>query len=380
MNLTLRKYLLPIHRWTGLTVGLVILLMAITGAAIVFRSELEPVVNRSLLTVPACTERVPLDVITQNAAAARPTATLDYIRMVAAEEASAATIPATMVRFTDQVFVYLNPCSGAVLGQRARYGGFLGTIEQIHRFRFMENGNLITSTSVILFAIVLVIGGVAIWLPATMRGLKSSLKFNSKLAGPARTLNLHKTVGFYASLIILASALTGLPQAAEWYRNGLYKITGSPLPPALPKSEAPAPGVQRLTMEAAWQKAREMVPSPKDILIHYPRKKRDPYDMYIIAPDAPHPNARTYLNLDAYTGKVLSYTPYAENTLGHKLYFWTLSLHSGEVGGLAGQLILLCGALSVPVLAYTGFSSYLRRRKRAEASSALASSFTRRPV
>lgn len=49
MNTAMRKYLLPLHRWSGLTVGVVVTLMAVTGAAIMFRPQIEPVLNESLL-------------------------------------------------------------------------------------------------------------------------------------------------------------------------------------------------------------------------------------------------------------------------------------------------------------------------------------------
>lgn len=369
MKPIIRKLLLPLHRWTALTVGLVIVLMAITGAAIVFRSALEPVVNKQLLTVDACRERVPLDTLTSNAAAVRPQAKLDYVRVVAPED-GAARIPAAMVRFTDQNFVYLNPCTGAVLGQRHRYGGVLGTIEQVHRFRFMENGSLITGTSAILFGIVLIIGGAVIWWPATLGGLKTAARFNPRLTGPARTLSLHKTVGVYAGLVLLVSILTGLPQAFEWYKNGIYTMTGSK-PVKIPKAAMPA-GAQRLPLEALWQRAQLLVPEPKDMLLHIDSKPGNAADMYLVARDAPHENARTMLYLDAYTGKTVKFIPYAQSSLGHKLYFWSLSWHSGHIGGLFGQLLLLVGALSVPVLAYTGISSYLRRRARTAAARAAA--------
>ena len=58
MSATVKRGVLKVHRWTGLTVGLVILMMALTGSVNLFRPQLEPVVNRDLLTVPACSERV----------------------------------------------------------------------------------------------------------------------------------------------------------------------------------------------------------------------------------------------------------------------------------------------------------------------------------
>ena len=74
------------------------------------------------------------------------------------------------------------------------------------------------------------------------------------------------------------------------------------------------------------------------------------------------------LYLDPYTDKVLRHVPYAQSSAGHKLYFWMLSWHMGMVGGdttsALTPIVLIFGALGVPVLAYTGTSSYLRRRFR----------------
>jgi vanillate O-demethylase ferredoxin subunit len=362
MNLTFRKIVLQCHRWAGLSVGLVMVLIGVTGAAIVFRPQLEPVLNQTLLTVPACTGRVALDTLAANASAARPGATLDYVRLLAGDD-GAARIPAAQVRFTDQTFAYLNPCTGAVLGVRARYGGVLGVIEQVHRFRFMRHGSLITGTSTIVFAIVLVLGGLFMWWPAKLRAWQHAVKFDARIAGAARTLSLHKTVGLYASLIVLVSGLTGLPQAFDWYTHGIYALTGSPQPAKAPKS-APPSGAPRLPMETFWQTAQSLVPQPSEALLHYPGKARDAVEIYLIARAAPHPNARTMLFLDAYTGKTLEFTPYADSSLGNKLYFWALSWHTGRVGGVFGQLLLLLGALCLPILAYTGIKRYFSRTRK----------------
>jgi uncharacterized iron-regulated membrane protein len=54
--------------------------------------------------------------------------------------------------------------------------------------------------------------------------------------------------------------------------------------------------------------------------------------------------------------------PYSRMGSGSRLYFWMLSLHTGEVGGLFGQLVLWLGAMGALVLGYTGISAYIRRR------------------
>jgi vanillate O-demethylase ferredoxin subunit len=82
---TVRTLVLQAHRWTGLTVVLVLVFMAITGSLIAYRPHLEPIVNSELLTVPACADRVPLDTLAANARAAQPAGELDYIRITGSE-------------------------------------------------------------------------------------------------------------------------------------------------------------------------------------------------------------------------------------------------------------------------------------------------------
>ncbi len=117
-------------------------------------------------------------------------------------------------------------------------------------------------------------------------------------------------------------------------------------------------------METYWQKVQSLVPDPAEALIHFPVRPRDPVEIFAIERGAPHANARTMLFLDAYSGEVLRFTPYAQSSLGHRAYFWTLSWHTGMVGGFAGPLVLISGALALIVLAYSGVTSFLRRALR----------------
>src|SRR5438876_3419855 len=118
-----------------------------------------------------------MDTLASNARAVHPAGGMDYIRILSPDE-GATRIPAVQVRISEpgdfQHDVFLNPCSGAVLGQRDRYGGWLATIEQLHRFLFMEGGSLITGANALLFAIVLLGGGVYMWWPRRLRGLRSA--------------------------------------------------------------------------------------------------------------------------------------------------------------------------------------------------------------
>ena len=361
MSTVIRKYLLPLHRWTGFTIGLVVLLSAITGLTLIFRDQLEPRVNSDLFTVTGCVSRLPLDTFINKAKEARPDSVVDYIRITRDSTIKEAK-PSIIIRYTDQNFIYLNPCSAEILGFKHRYGGTFGVIDQIHRWRFMKNGSLIVGTSAILLGLVMVLGGMVLVFTGFRKSVKEIFILKKGLIGLPRLIDLHKTVGVYIGFVLLLSVMTGLPQAFDWYKRGIYTITGSEMNNG-PKRINPPENGEMVSIEEIWRNAQSLVPNSMDALIHYPSAKDEVVEIFMIPEDAPHINARSYLYVNPYDNSVLKFTPYKENTIGFKIYFWTLSWHTGRFGGIIGKLILLSGALGLMFLAYTGTTSYLKKRK-----------------
>src|ERR1700722_913997 len=98
--------------------------------------------------------------------------------------------------------------------------------------------------------------------------------------------------------------------------------------------------------------------------LYFPKKDTDPIYIYAVAEDAPHVNARSFLYVDAYSGKVLRYDPYSSQSFGQRMYLWTLPIHLGQVGGLTGRLIAMAGTLAMAGLVVTGGWLYYRRKFR----------------
>jgi vanillate O-demethylase ferredoxin subunit len=130
----------------------------------------------------------------------------------------------------------------------------------------------------------------------------------------------------------------------------------------------------RVPLSAVWREIGEFTPHPREVLIHIPYKPADPFEIYVIAADAPHANARTYLYLSSQDGSVMKFTPYADMGAGDKIYYWMLSIHTGEIGGVFGQTILALGASGVLVLGFTGVRTWFRRRANRKRSRPAASS------
>lgn len=355
-----REIILRIHRWTGLTVGIALIFVAITGLTMVFRPQLEPLVDGGLRKVSSCTQRLRLDAQVEKARALHPAGGIRQL------EISNGGFGATVVRFADLQGYFVDPCNGAILGQQHRWGGFFNTVERLHRWRYIDNVDVaetIAGSLALVLALAMVAGGLTVWWPSGQRQWKSAFTLKLRLKGAAFEINLHRTLGVYASVILLATTLAAQTFTFDWARQLVFAVTGSPPPAKKPASSA-ASGAMR-PMEMFLARTLETVPAARDITLIYPRKPGDSVEAAVIERDAPHPNAKTLVNLDAYTGEVLLFQPYATSSAGNKVYRWLASLHMGYIGGLAGRIALFLGVMAVPVLGYTGIRSYLRRRVRA---------------
>jgi uncharacterized iron-regulated membrane protein len=355
MSPVFRRRLLGFHLWAGLSAGLVLSIMAVAGAVMIFRPQLDPVVNRDLFAVEPGTQRVPLDTLAENAIAAYPGRTVNFVRFW-----SEPRLPA-MIRCTNSDQIYLDPWTGRALGLQNRYRGFFGRAEDIHRFLGLGQtvGKQITGAAALLLLFI-VVSGLLMW----TRPVRRAPRAPSRGQGPARAqlLNAHKILGIAAGVVIFASAVTGLPHAYDWYEHALYRLSGSPLPEP-PKPPAAPANAPRLPVEQLWQRVAEKVPQYHSANVYFPRGPSQVAEVWIVAANPPHPHARGTAFVDAVTGQLLEFTSYENSSLGHRIYYVMLSLHLGQWAGWPGQVILLLAVLCVPLLTVTGAWAYFKRRR-----------------
>ena len=353
MGSHMKKLLTWSHRWIGMTIGLVMVFLAITGAGQAFRWQLEPVVYKDLLAAPAC-QRLPLDTLLAAAKEAHPGANAESLRFYPGGDETAA------VRFSDREIVYVNPCSGTLTGEQSVFGGVFGTLEYVHRMMFLGNFKLWSGVPTLITFLFLVIGGLALWWPRSWRAAKRSLKIDTRLTGTAFLVNLHKSVGVYAVLVLLPMSFFGTAMAFDWVKQGIYWATGSDLP--MGRKDSTGDARPALSLEDLWLKAEPMLDGPRDVTI---RLSRGPVQMGVIEASAPHARARSEIVLDGSTGEIRRFTPYAQTSLASKVYNWGVAIHTGQAFGVAGAFIVFTASLAVPVLAYSGIASWLRRRRSA---------------
>jgi ferredoxin-NADP reductase/uncharacterized iron-regulated membrane protein len=363
-----RRTVLWLHTWVGLTVGLALLFLAVTGGVLVMRPHFEDFLNRRLVDTPACANPLPLDTLAATARLAHPGDKLDKIELTPDASRSVGLL------FSNKDYVYVDRCTGRVLGQQNQYGGLFGVIDGLHRFRFVDNGRKIAGVLNAMALVFILAGGLFLWWPRNRKLVRAAFTFNWKRPGMARTLNLHRFVGIYAVALLLALVITGVPLSFDWAKALIADVAGSstenPPPPLADhpiKDKAAGSRPRAMKMEDLWQRIRADAPTMTWAGISYPKK--GVVAVEYLERGAIHADAKSHLYLDAVSGRTLAILPYATGTpLGRKIYLFIIALHSGLFGGLPLQLALMLTCLSVPVQVYSGFSPYIRKQFRKAAA------------
>ncbi|HJQ40282.1 MAG TPA: PepSY-associated TM helix domain-containing protein, partial [Thermoanaerobaculia bacterium] len=76
------------------------------------------------------------------------------------------------------------------------------------------------------------------------------------------------------------------------------------------------------------------------------------------------PDKRSQLMLDARTARLVEHKTYAQQEGGQQARAWLRWIHTGEAGGIIGQLIAMFASAAAVVLVYTGMALALRRFSR----------------
>jgi vanillate O-demethylase ferredoxin subunit len=151
-----------------------------------------------------------------------------------------------------------------------------------------------------------------------------------------------------------------MPISFTAVRESFYSLTSSQR--MTKPVSTPAAGAKPTPLDAHWQKALATFPGAQEGVFRFQRKPDDAIEIFTVDAAASHPNARSYVYFDAFDGRTLKTTAYSQLPAGLWIYFWLVDLHTGSIGGPIVQVLFLLGVLGVPVLAYTGIASWLKRR------------------
>ena len=226
----MRKFFRKLHLWVSVPFGVVITITCFTGALLMFEDEVTALCRDDVASVTPSGEPLPLDVLVERVDAALP-ADVDVTGFVVSDSSDEAY--KVNLSKPKRSAVYVNQYTGEITGRDERLP-FFQTVFRLHRWLMDSNpgdgkvfwGKMIVGASTLAFVVIL-LTGLVIWWPRNRKMLKNRLHIVVKKGKNRFWHDLHVAGGFYAMLLLLVMALTGLTWSFEWYRNGVYDMLGA---------------------------------------------------------------------------------------------------------------------------------------------------------
>lgn len=362
----LKKTLFQLHWFFGISAGLVLALMGITGAAYSFQDEILRALNPTVLTV----QKQPAGVL--------PPAEL--VRKLEATEGKAVAMlwvesesgNAARVFFTPPPgerrgqMRYFDPYTGDYLGDAVGQD-FFGLMLQLHRFLAMGDiGRQITGACTLIL-IFFCLSGLYLRWPRQVASWRAWLTLDWRKKGRSFNWDLHSVFGTWCLLFYLLAALTGLSWSYEWYNKGLTRLLSDAPQNERVRNRGPAPAgpAPVANYEAIWSSIYSTAgPGLSAYNIRMPPVAGQPATVYYLLQNSPHDRALNQINLDPATGVVKSVERYGDKSLKAQLLTSLYALHVGSYFGLVGRIILTVTALCMPLFFITGWLLYLDRRRK----------------
>ena len=381
--MTLRAVVFWIHLLGGAAAGLVVLNLSVTGMILAFEPQIVAFAERDVRTVTPPAPGTPRLGLAALWAAARERHPKAQLSAVAWRSDPASSVLLNLGREAGSV--YVDPYTGVVLGPGSKVHDFMHDVEAWHRrlslapARTPEGsdgperrpwGRVLTgAASVATFF--LAASGVYLWWPWewTSQYLRPVVFFRRGLVGRARDFNWHNVAGVWCAGLLLVSTSTGMVMSYRWANDLVYRIAGSEPPAPTPRAtrsgegrtRAGSVGAEASDLDVLRIQAERQVPGWVSISLRFTRREGDPVTASILESGAAHPNPRSSLTLDAVTGAALKWEPFGKQSAGRKVRAWIRPLHTGEAGGLAGQVLAFTGAAGTTLLVWTGLALALRR-------------------
>jgi uncharacterized iron-regulated membrane protein len=363
---TFRKMLFWLHLSAGLTAGVIIFIMCVTGALLAFeRQIIEYSENDArFVTVRSEASRLMPQQVIDKLREARPDAKPSAISITSEPNS------AWLFNLGRDGQVFVDPYTGEITGEgNSSVRGVMSELRNWHRYVALSGsgrpvGKAITGAANLLF-LFLAISGIYIWMPRQMRwsALKPVMWFQRGLRGKPRNFNWHNTIGFWTSLFLIVFTLTATVISYQWASNLLYTMTGNQAPPqqqASNQSQAEKTYEFPANIDAMWQSANTQAPTWRSISLRLPVEK----DAAVFTIDEGiywNMFGRSTLTVNAKTGAVSKWEPYGGQNSARQLRSWFRFTHTGETGGLVGQIIGFVACVGGAFLVWTGFSLALRR-------------------
>lgn len=366
--MTFKKLVRKIHLILGLSSGLVIVLLGITGCILAFEIEIRE------LTEPFRKVKV------QNKPFLPPSSLKAIAdKKLASGKALGVEYPgkgrSAIASYFDEEryeIVYLNPYSGEVLKHKNMNKDFFRIVLDGHFYLWLPHhiGQPIAASATLIF-VVMMISGIILWWPKNRAARKQRFKIKWNARWRRKNYDLHNVLGFYMSWVAIFLAITGLVFGFQWFAKSVYWISSggeAMVPHEHPVSDTTKTATFTNMPDHLWQQHRTAVKDNESMSVWFASLPTDPVEVVVNHRPGTYYNSDFY-HYDQFTGEELpakgSYSgAFEDASVADKIVRMNYDMHVGAILGLPGKLLAFFASLIAASLPVTGFMIWKGRRKK----------------
>ena len=356
-----RRFFFVLHLWTGLSLGVWLSLIGLTGSLLAWMPELVTIEAQSRYPKAPGEDKMTLS----GALAAFKTRYPD----LAAKELSSVQMPTgrypyyvVFRRVEGQINVIMaDPVSGRVFPMYRLKDLQMGKVIEFHTSLLFGIPGLLGNGVLSFFALLLLSSGLWLWWPSNWRQFKARISVKNGGSLSRRVRDWHNVLGIYLYSILFVTTLTAVLLVVNHAtRGGLEKAVDKRAGAVEAEYQA-VPNGARLGVDELVLLAQKAVPDAPIDGVRLPLEADAPFQSRHLRPSG-FLNS-SVVSIDPYSGKTLGVEHDRDGTPGHKTLTLVQDLHFGTFGGaLTKWLYTLAGILPLGLF-ITGVMMWRKRLK-----------------
>ncbi|MGG2096362.1 sulfite reductase flavoprotein subunit alpha [Acinetobacter haemolyticus] len=363
-----KKVFFQIHWFLGITAGLILSLMGITGAIYSYDQQILKWINQESYVVEVVnTPKLTPAQLYQHFNQQQPEIEINSIT-IAADPTASSTVNIKKEGARRGYNMMVNPYTAEILPE-VKGREFFQFIQRLHRnLTAGEYGAQITGASTLML-IFFVLSGLYLRFPKK-HSLKQWLFIKPKLKGRNFIWDLHAVVGTWVVAFYLLFACTGLYWSYDWWRAGMFKVMGVEQPQRHQQNhdhEQPDLSDQQVNtiLTQAWAEVNTNIGREySSLTLHIPKIADQKVEVTFIDPTPQHERARNQAIYNYQSHQFEKLDLYEDKKLNEKIMSSMLPVHRGSFFGSTYQFIAMLASLTMPLFFVTGWMLYLKRRKQ----------------
>ncbi len=369
--MTFKQFTRTTHKILGLGSGVIVFIVAITGACWAFKDEIKGWSDDYKTVVVKNQPVMTPSMVKELAATIYPDKSLHGTVYNPPGQAIEAIYYQEEPLFYRSIF--LDPYSGTILQEEDHLTGFFAWILDGHMHLWLPDaiGEQVVGVAIFIF-LLMAISGVILWWPKRRKNIKQRVSFQWKdtTRWKRKNFDLHSIGGFYACIFAVLFAVTGLAMSYDWVQSVIYTVLGGEkevtflIPDsneAFITTDNTAP-IDRL-LPQLWQQH----PTAQNFEIHYPHAATSSIYVEVSNTDGVYYDS-DYLFFDQNTLEPINsetiYQTYKELELSDKILRMNYDIHVGAIAGLPGKILAFLMSLLIASLPVTGFLIYWGKTRK----------------